>query len=99
MKLRKACIAGFWTLSAIVVGSGCTFKGGAPALQPRAAFDLQCPEGQIQLTELSGCGGIKMANTRCTMGASGCGRQATYIDVNGNWVMNNSASSQGTQAH
>lgn len=99
MKLRHAWFAISLALATIVVGSGCTFKGGAPALQPRAAFDLQCPEGQIQLTELSGCGGIKMANTRCTMGASGCGRQATYIDVNGNWIMNNSASNQGTQAH
>lgn len=99
MKLRNLGLVAFLALSTIVVGSGCMIKPGTPTLQPRAAFDLQCPEAQIQLTELSGCGGIKMAGTHCTMGASGCGRQATYIDINGNWVMNSSASNQGTQAH
>ena len=76
-----------------VAGGGCVIKGGAGSLQPRAAFDLQCPESQIQVTELSGCTGIHMGNQRCTMGASGCGRTGTYIDVDGNWVMNSSTNS------
>lgn len=91
MMLRKVSPLAVTMLVGVAAGGGCTFKGGPGALQPRAAFDLKCPESQIQLTELSGCGGIKMANARCTMGASGCGRQATYIDVDGNWVMNSAA--------
>ena len=91
-KFKVSAVASLAMLLAIVFGSGCVIKGGAGALQPRAAFDLKCAENQIQVTELSGCGGIKMANTRCVMGASGCGRQATYINVDGNWVMNSTAS-------
>lgn len=92
MKTKVSVFAGSAMFVAVLGSAGCTIKGGAGALQPRAAFDLKCPADQIQLAEISGCGGIKMGNTRCVMGAVGCGRQATYMDVDGNWVMNSAAS-------
>lgn len=60
-------------------------------LRVRSAYDLKCPAEQLKLVELTPCGAWKSG--MCTIGVSGCGRQATYVDaVNGagDWVMNNS---------
>ena len=51
----------------------------------RAAYELDCPEGQLIVTDLGGE----------AMGVSGCGRRAVYKYVfnGGGWV-NNSASDE-----
>ena len=54
-------------------------------LLKRAAFDLQCPEEQIQLTELGGF---------TTQGATGCGKRATYVRGNVSWVLNSPTDEQ-----
>jgi hypothetical protein len=40
-----------------------------PVVKKQAAFDLQCPEDQIQVVQISDI----------SLGASGCGRRASYI--------------------
>ncbi len=49
-------------------------------VQQRAAFDLQCDVEKIDVKFLD-------AN-HDTAGASGCGRQATYVNAHGTWVKN-----------
>lgn len=71
-------------LSALVLGlSGC---GTAMAnLKRRASFEFNCPEAQVQVTEL-GAGAF---------GVDGCGRRAIYVKVgkglNSEWVLNSDA--------
>lgn len=49
-------------------------------LKARAAFDLNCPEGQLTVTTLG---------DRNTAGVEGCGKRATYYnDNNDQWVLN-----------
>jgi hypothetical protein len=57
-------------------------------LVPQAAFDLNCPESQLNLILLG----------PHTAGVNGCGKRATYIDLcrgpygaNCQWIMNNKA--------
>ena len=40
-----------------------------PTVKKQAAFDLQCPEAQIQVVGISST----------SFGASGCGRRASYV--------------------
>jgi hypothetical protein len=55
-------------------------------LRSRAAYDLRCPEAQLQLTKLD----------KRTRGVDGCGRRATYVwvcqgatgDSGCTWMMN-----------
>lgn len=54
-------------------------------LRARAAFDLQCPEGKLQLTQLDDR----------TQGVRGCDKQATYVEschgqgrTDCTWVLN-----------
>lgn len=59
----------------------------------RASFDLECPEDEVTLIELSES--EEMVNS---YGVSGCGKRATYIltsSSNGTWV-NNSGGSGAT---
>lgn len=74
--MRAALVAG-------LLGAGCVFTamtwhGGA--LRSRASYELQCPETQLQITEL----GDK------TAGVDGCGRRATYVYNSdaGAWLLN-----------
>ncbi len=70
-------------LVASLLGTGCLFTattlhGGA--LRSRASYELQCPEKQLQITELGDN----------TAGVDGCGRRATYV-YNGEasaWLLN-----------
>ncbi|HEY3354422.1 MAG TPA: hypothetical protein VGQ83_14315 [Polyangia bacterium] len=80
---------------ALGVLSGCAFFMPVDTLRPRAAFDLKCPEGQLQFTELSGDCGKKLGNEyRCTIGVQGCGQQATYVHVpKSDWIMNSTGNS------
>ena len=57
----------------------------------RAAFDLDCPVGQLKLVPL---GDDRFDTDRSvqvsrTMGVSGCERRATYLYDRYTWVMNN----------
>ena len=83
----SACAA-LWLLNA------CVTPG--ESLRPRAAFDLQCSEQHLTMTELGGqCGAVRVGDdATCTMGVSGCGRQATYVLVNSTWVKNDSTVSR-----
>ena len=42
---------------------------GMKNLKARAAYDLQCPQEQLQLTKLG----------KSSYGVDGCGRRATYV--------------------
>lgn len=73
----------------MVTVGGCFFP--ADTLRPQAAYELQCPADQLQITELSGDCGKKAGNDyACTLGVRGCGKQATYVHVprTDTWLMN-----------
>lgn len=53
-------------LGALLLGCGATL----PQLKKRAAFDLQCPEEQIQVVQID----------KRTRGVQGCGKQGTYVE-------------------
>jgi len=51
-------------------------------LRTRASFDLRCPTGQLQVTEID----------NRTAGVDGCGQRATYIYTPADtWVLNSPA--------
>lgn len=83
---------GYLTLGATVLGLGGLASCVTPGekLRPRAAFDLQCAEDNLNMTELGGqCGVVQFAEGEgCSMGVSGCGRRATYVMVGSTWVKN-----------
>jgi hypothetical protein len=54
--------------AAVVLSVGC--GASVDQLRSRASFDLQCPEGQIQTTQIDDR----------TVGVRGCGQQATYVE-------------------
>jgi hypothetical protein len=54
----------------LVVGALLACGASTEQLKTRAAFDLKCPEDQINLVEI---------DSR-TKGVSGCGQQATYVE-------------------
>jgi len=56
---------------------GCASTMKAVTLK-RATFDLDCPEDQLQIQEL----------TTDTWGVKGCGRRATYIIEGDCWIEN-----------
>jgi len=58
---------------AVLATSGCgpTMEQMHDKLRTRAAFDLDCEEDQISVTDLD----------QSTTGASGCGRRASYLGV------------------
>jgi hypothetical protein len=66
-----------------LLGSGCVFTattwhGGA--LRSRASYELQCPENQLQITDLGDQ----------TAGVDGCGRRGVYVYDSGAgaWLLN-----------
>ncbi len=82
------------TLCILVLGFVAFTGCGDPMtkLRTRSAFDLKCPEDQLALKELTACGAWTFGT--CTVGVTGCGRQATYVDRqngSGDWIMNNTA--------
>ena len=81
LKHRRASLALLSCLSL----SACA---GTSELRPRAAFDMHCPEGSLQLHELDTG---NMYGQGKVIGVEGCSKTATYIDHNGTWVMNSDA--------
>jgi hypothetical protein len=68
----------------------CLQAGCAAALErdlrKRAAFDLQCPEEQLQLTPL---GNTTFGNQSTPpYGVAGCNKRAAYVYTSGGWVLN-----------
>jgi hypothetical protein len=87
-RLVLVCLS-MWSFVGIAACAG--FFMPADTRRPQAAFDLQCPQNQIQMTELSGDCGKKLAtNYDCTLGVHGCGKQTTYSHVpkTNTWVAN-----------
>lgn len=64
-----------------VAAAGCSWSS---QIRHRAAFDLQCPESQIEVQTIS--------SFYAQYGASGCGRQATYVVRDGQAIMNSPVS-------
>jgi len=71
--------------SIVFITLGVTACGGTNSLKTRAAFDLDCPEEQLQVVELG----------RSARGVTGCGRKASYVCLSGatasacsTWVLN-----------
>lgn len=63
-----------WLGCCVVIVAGCsTLAGRLELLKNRAAFDMDCPKEQLQLTDLGG---------QNTYGVSGCGKRATYVGNN-----------------
>ena len=60
----RARLLGFFLLG--LVGCGASVQ----QLHSRAAFDLNCPQDQLQVVEID----------NRTRGVRGCGRQATYVE-------------------
>ena len=66
--------------------SGCAWGLHEDALRTRAAFDFQCQEDKIVLTQLAPGHGT---GADAIMGAQGCGHRATYVQAKlGTWIMN-----------
>jgi hypothetical protein len=65
----------------------------AVALRARAAFDLSCSAQDITLQVItvelppSAFNNATVGNAK-TVGAAGCGRRATYLRLDSDWVMN-----------
>lgn len=64
----------------------------------RAAFDLQCPQGQLAFANLSppserafpdGGEIVNVPDLATQLGVTGCGKRATYVLGVTGWVMNN----------
>jgi hypothetical protein len=64
-----------WFAGAVLsmLASGCTtYASVAERIRPRAAFDLACPESEVDVRVLEG------EPTNGTYGATGCGKRARY---------------------
>ncbi len=71
----------------LILGAVVFFTGCVAQLKQRAAFDLDCPEDALQVTELG-------TNVK---GVKGCGRRATYVWNNNAWIMNSPESTDAQQ--
>jgi len=55
-------------LSALILGSCATFEERVTAVKKRASFDLDCPEQQLEFSQLS----------PHVVGVKGCGKRKSY---------------------
>ena len=77
----------------VLLLTGCvTSNGMKNEVLKRAVFDLDCPAEKVAVLEIEGPTNL-YTGKQGTWGARGCGRQATYVQVNGseNIVMNSAA--------
>lgn len=74
-------------LATLLVVAGCASTMNEKKrddLRTKAAFDLDCPESELEMTVLK-----KLWNDReKQIGVTGCGNKATYVIVNGEWIRN-----------
>ena len=54
------------------------------SLKKRASFDMKCSSEKLEIIRID-------YNTR---GVRGCGQQATYVRINGTWVLNNNSTEE-----
>ena len=91
--MRMIAAVATWLIGPFVL-IGCMTS--ADQLRTRSAFDLSCPKEQIMLTRLDGSGGEptlgQIADGAKTVGAEGCGRKASYMKVEGDWIKNSETS-------
>ena len=67
-------------------------------LAPKAAFDLQCPESQLQFVNMGpvwrdrvwwdGSKEVSVDNISDQQGVTGCEKRARYVFAAGGWVLN-----------
>jgi hypothetical protein len=69
---------GLATLIIPIAGCVMGVRGARDSLGSRAAFDMQCPEERLEMTEFS----------ENSYGISGCGRRASYVWNGSSWVLN-----------
>lgn len=56
-------------------------------VRSRAAFDLDCPRDELQLTALAVVEALGSDYAK-QIGVEGCGQRAAYVKVDGGWVLN-----------
>ncbi len=77
--------------------SASAWERDAAILRARAAYDLACPRPDVTLTLITGNNYAKPCRdpvgVATTVGAKGCGQQATYmrLDMYDPWIMNNAS--------
>jgi len=70
----------------LLAAAGC-FPASQDTLRTRAAFDFQCAEAALRLTELDS--GAAANGQGAVFGVEGCGHRGTYVTANGStWVRN-----------
>ncbi len=84
MKRRSLQVLGLLAAMAVMEGCGADLGG----LRTRAAFDMECSQNQLRLTELNS--GNAMRNGEgAVYGVTGCGKRGTYVQtVQGAWLLN-----------
>lgn len=73
----------------MLAACGSSYETWRANVRTRAAFDLTCPEPQVQVVTLR-----EDWNAGGSYGASGCGRQASYIYTHGQAILNSPVSTQ-----
>jgi hypothetical protein len=89
MKKTVGCAA-FAALCALsLFACGSSYESWRANVRTRAAFDMSCPEPQVQVVTLR-----ENWNAGGSYGATGCGRQASYIYTQGQVILNSPVSAQ-----
>ena len=80
-RVRAASLA----LSSVWLLSAACASADTSKLRVRAAFDLECAEEELKLTELDPGGTLGVG---AVYGVQGCGKRATYVYDEPSWLMN-----------
>jgi hypothetical protein len=86
MNAASRLMAGVGFLVACAAAPGCSTLSPEGRLRARAAYDFSCPAEQLSVIQLYE---FPISWNTMPRGVEGCGKKATYVFVNGNWVMNN----------
>lgn len=60
----------------------------------RAAFDLNCSEGNLKTTQIDGSTSYLGTSPVGTIGVEGCGKKAVYVNTVSGWILNSKVSNQ-----
>jgi hypothetical protein len=87
-----ASIVGCAAFAASQPGTPEWFQAQRASMHQRASFDLSCPEKELKFVPLGdSADGFYANGNYTTIGAAGCGQKATYVHIDGKWVMSNSS--------